>query len=175
MKIIIANDHGGASAKREILNWLSAHGYDYEDMGCKDENIVRYPYYAARVAKAISEGSADRGILICSTGIGMSIAANKYPGVRASVCGEPYTARMTRLHNDSNVLCLGGKTLGTQLLLDIVDVWLSTGYMGGRHDISLGLIQKIEAAQISGAVWNGEDETEYPWRDRALMKGREEP
>ena len=163
MKILIANDHGGVQAKRAILEWLDEHGYEYEDFGSETEEIVRYPYFAARVAQGVSQGKVERGILICATGIGMSIVANKFPGVRASVCMEPHTAHMTRLHNDSNILCLGGKTLGVHMILSIMETWLTTQYMGQRHEISLGLIREIEKAQIVGACWDGRGNSEYPW------------
>lgn len=107
-KIVIANDHGGYRLKCRLLEYFRENGIPYEDLGCDSEDIVRYPYYAARVAQAISEGSARRGILICSTGIGMSIVANRYKGVRASLCTSVTEAVLTRAHNDSNLLCLGG-------------------------------------------------------------------
>ncbi len=151
--VIIGNDHGGLRLKKYIVKLLQENGVDYEDIGCDSEDIVRYPYYAAKVASAVSEGRCKRGILICSTGIGMSIAANKYPGVRASLCSTSYDARMTRQHNDSNVLCLGGKTIGEAVALDIVKTWLSESYIGGRHDISLGLIRDIEKTNLTNQIW----------------------
>jgi ribose 5-phosphate isomerase B len=114
---------------------------------------VRYPYYAAKVAGAVSRGEAKRGILICSTGIGMSIIANKFKGVRASLCTSTYMGRMTRAHNDSNILCLGGKITGEFEAIDILDAWLTTEYMGGRHDISLSLITEAEAAIGNPTGW----------------------
>ena len=145
MKLIIGNDHGGYKAKMDILEHLKDSGHEIMDIGCDSEDIVRYPNYDAQVAKAVLSGKADRGILICSTGIGMSIAANKFPGIRASMCTSHYMAKMTRQHNDSNVLCLGGKITGIFEILEIVDAWLENEYVGGRHDISLGLIRDIEA------------------------------
>jgi ribose 5-phosphate isomerase B len=148
MRIMIGNDHGGYRLKTIIVEALRAQGIEAEDIGTDSEEIVRYPYYASRVAKAVVSGEADRGILICSTGIGMSITANRYPGIRASLCTSTYMGKMTRAHNDSNVLCLGGKITGEFEALDILSAWLNTSYEGGRHDISLGLICEIEADPV---------------------------
>lgn len=142
--IIVACDHGGYRLKQFILEHLKEKGIPYTDIGCDSEQIVRYPYYAAMVARRIQSGEFTRGILICSTGIGMSIAANKFKGIRASAVSDCYTSAMTRRHNDSNVLCLGGRVIGEFLACDILDAWLSNEYIGGRHAISLGLIEEIE-------------------------------
>lgn len=152
-KLWIANDHGGYLLKRAVLEHLSNRNVEYVDIGCASEEIVRYPYYASQVASAVSSGEALRGLLICSTGIGMAIIANKYPGVRASVCSSPYEAMMTRAHNDSNILCIGGRTVGDMKALNILDTWLDTDYMGGRHDISLGLIRDVESMNLTGKCW----------------------
>ena len=144
MKLIIGNDHGGYAAKKELVEHLAARGIGVVDAGCDSEQIVRYPHYAREVAGAVARGEADRGILICSTGIGMSIAANKVKGIRAALCTDTYMAKMTRRHNDSNVLCLGGKITGIFEIIDIVDTWLAENYDGGRHAISLGLIAEQE-------------------------------
>ena len=122
--IIIGNDHGGYLAKVEIVKHLEERGVEVTDIGCESEDIVRYPLYARRVAGAVARGEFERGILICSTGIGMSIAANKVKRVRASVCTSHYMGKMT--------------------LLEIVDAWLENDYSGGRHEISLGLIRDME-------------------------------
>ena len=142
--IIIGNDHGGYSVKLDIVKHLREQGIAVTDIGCDSAKIVRYPRYARAVAGAVARGEAERGILICSTGIGMSVAANKVKGIRAALCTSTYMAKMTRRHNDSNVLCLGGKITGIFELLDIVDAWLVYEYEGGRHDISLGLIRELE-------------------------------
>src|SRR5690554_4804140 len=110
--ILIGNDHGGYELKQHIISYLEEKGYSYLDVGSNSTDIVRYPHYASQIAGAISRGEYKRGILICSTGIGMSIIANKYLGVRASLCTSTYMAKMTRAHNDSNILCLGGKITG---------------------------------------------------------------
>jgi ribose 5-phosphate isomerase B len=151
--IWIGNDHGGYVLKAAIIRYLEEQRYNVHNVGSDSSEIVRYPYYAARVAGAVSRGEATRGILICSTGIGMSIIANKYKGVRAALCTSSYMARVTRLHNDSNILCLGGRITGDLEALDIVATWLNTGYEGGRHDISLGLIAEAEETLCNTGLW----------------------
>ena len=157
-EIWIGNDHGGYELKLKILEYLDEKGIPYRDVGCDSTEIVRYPRYAALVAGAVSRGEADRGILICSTGIGMSIAANKYKGVRASMCATSYAAKMTRAHNDSNILCLGGRSVGVLEALDMLELWLNEPYQGGRHDISLGLIKEIEGENLTGECWTQQGE-----------------
>lgn len=142
--IIIGCDHGGFRLKGFIIEYLESQGISYTDIGCYSEDIVRYPNYASEVARRILCGEFTRGILICSTGIGMSIAANRFPGIRASAVSDHYTAMMTRQHNDSNILCLGGKVIGEFQAIDILDAWLSNEYIGGRHNISLGIIHDLE-------------------------------
>jgi len=155
--IWIGNDHGGYELKLAVVEHLRSRGIEVRNVGSDSTEIVRYPYYAALVVEAILRGEARRGILICSTGIGMSIIANKYPGIRAALCTSTYMARMTRAHNDSNVLCLGGKITGVLEALDILDAWLTTPYEGGRHDISLGLIREAEQRLCTGALWSPAD------------------
>jgi ribose 5-phosphate isomerase B len=152
-KVWIGNDHGGLRLKEVFLEHLRQRSIDVTNVGSDITDIVRYPVYAAKVAGEVSRDAAARGILICSTGIGMSIIANKFRGVRASLCTSTYTARMTRAHNDSNILCLGGKTIGEFEALDILDTWLDTPYEGGRHDISLGLIDEGERSLLTGSPW----------------------
>jgi len=154
VKVIIGNDHGGCAAKTQLTALMNELGHTVENIGTDSEEIVRYPYYAAEVCRAVAAGRADRGVLICSTGIGMSVIANKFRGVRAALCTDTYMAKMTRHHNDSNVLCLGGRITGPFVLADIVETWLATDYDGGRHDISLGLIAEAENAMITGEPWN---------------------
>lgn len=153
----IGNDHGGYELKLKILEYFEQHGIPYRDIGCHSTNIVRYPYYAAKVAAAVSSGEADRGILICSTGIGMSIVANKFKGVRASLCTDTYCGKMTRAHNNSNILCLGGKITGVFEALDILEQWLNREYEGGRHSISLEIIDEIEAENFNENSWTNLD------------------
>lgn len=152
-QIWIGCDHGGYEVKLPIINYLKQEGYEVTDVGCDSIDIVRYPYYAARVASAVSSGLTEQGILICSTGIGMSIIANKYKNVRASVCTSHYMAEKTREHNNSNVLCLGGKILGIFEIMDILQTWLKTAYIGGRHQISLDMIKEAENKMIFDEVW----------------------
>jgi len=153
----IGSDHGGYDLKQQLIEHLETKSVPVHDAGCHSREIVRYPFYAAQVAEAILRGDTQRGILICSTGIGMSIIANRYPGIRASLCTSTYMGRMTRAHNDSNVLCLGGKITGVFEAIDILDTWLATPYEGGRHAISLGLIGDAEKALSSSGVWNPAD------------------
>ncbi len=161
-KIWVGNDHGGYELKLQIVEHLVKRGFQVHNAGTDSTAIVRYPYYAAQVSEAILRGGAARGILICSTGIGMSIIANRYAGIRAALCTSTYMGRMTRAHNDSNVLCLGGKITGVFEAIDILDAWLNTAYEGGRHDISLGLIRQAEASLSKSAVWNPSDPIRTP-------------
>jgi RpiB/LacA/LacB family sugar-phosphate isomerase len=149
MKISIANDHGGYILKKKLMNYLQTKQHKIINEGSDTTEIVRYPYYAAKVARAVSSGEVDRGILICNTGIGMSIVANKFKGVRASVVSSCETAELTRLHNDSNILCLGGKYLSFEKAKEIVDIWLNTDFEGGRHSISVNLIDEIENSDFN--------------------------
>lgn len=142
--IWIGNDHGGYELKNQIIEYLEKKGASVHDVGTDSTEIVSYPYFAAKVAGAVSRGEVEKGILICSTGIGMSIIANKFKGVRASLCTSTYMGKMTRAHNNSNILCLGGKITGTFEAIDILETWLTTEYEGGRHNISLGLISEAE-------------------------------
>ncbi len=151
--IWIGNDHGGHALKRTLIAFLEERGISYVDVGADSGEIVRYPHFAVRVAQAVSKGQASRGILICSTGIGMSIIANKFDRVRASLCTSTYMGRMTRAHNNSNILCLGGKITGEFEAIDILQAWLTTEYDGGRHDISLGLIGEAEEGLNASCDW----------------------
>ena len=153
IKIWIGNDHGGYALKQCLVAYLRQRRVPYTDVGSGSSEIVRYPRYAVKVAKAISGGQASRGILICATGIGMSIIANKFDRVRAALCTSTYMGRMTRAHNDSNILCLGGKITGEFEAVDILDAWLTTEYEGGRHDISLGLIGEAEDSLNESDDW----------------------
>jgi len=151
--ILIGNDHGGYDLAQHILTHVAEKRIPAEHVGSFSGEIVRYPYYAAKVAGAVSRGEIERGILICSTGIGMSIIANKFRGVRASLCTSTYMGKMTRAHNDSNLLCLGGRITGYLEALDILEAWLTTPYDGGRHDISLGLIGEAESVLSNPGGW----------------------
>ncbi|MCF8055568.1 MAG: ribose 5-phosphate isomerase B [Desulfocapsa sp.] len=133
MKIAIGSDHGGFALKEVILTLLQELDHDVEDVGCFGHDSVDYPGFADLVCEKISQGAADKGILICGTGIGMSMAANKHKGIRAALCCDQYTARMSREHNDANVLCIGERVTGPGVAEEIVRTWLSTPFVGGRH------------------------------------------
>ena len=142
--IAIASDHGGYDLKNEVIGYLKEMGYSYHDFGCYDKKSVHYPDYANKVSQAITEKEFECGILICGTGIGMSIAANKVKGIRASLCHDSFSARMTREHNDSNVLTMGGRVIGIGLAKDIVKTWLNTEFSReSRHIVRLQKIDKI--------------------------------
>ena len=147
MKIAVASDHRGVHAKGQILAQLPTLGHDGVDCGPYDEKSVDYPDFAQKVAGAVSRREFDRGILICGTGMGMCITANKFRGVRAVTCHDDVTAEMSRRHNDANVMCLSADMLGDKLLDRIVAIWLRTDFEGGRHQQRLEKIQKIETEQ----------------------------
>ncbi len=158
--IYLGCDDSGFELKQNIIAYLKEKGLEYKDCG-SDETPSRYPYYAAKVAAAVSRGEIARGILICGSGVGISIAANKYKGVRAALCTDAYSARLTRRHNDSNILCLGGRMLGVWQGLRIVDTWLHTEYDAGHHEGSLELIREMEACMFGDEVWEPQ-ELPYP-------------
>lgn len=138
-KIIIGSDHGGFNLKNNIVEYLKNNGYEVEDFGCYTTESCDYPIIAKSVAQKVLE-TGVRGILVCGTGIGVSIVANRFGGIRASHCTDTFTARMTRMHNDSNILCLGERITGVGLALDIVDIWLKTEFEGGRHQKRIDMI-----------------------------------
>ncbi len=142
--IAIGCDHGGYELKLEIIKHLQAKGFEIKDFGCNSTDSVDYPDYAYPVAKAVADGQCEKGILICGTGIGMSIAANKVKGIRCALCSDTFSAHATREHNDSNVLAIGARVTGVNLALDIVDTWLTAEFMGGRHTGRIDKITKIE-------------------------------
>ncbi len=144
MKIAVASDHRGFDVKGKILTLLRDLGHEGLDFGPNGQKTVDYPDYASKVAQAVSQGKADRGILICGTGIGMCITANKFPGIRAAPCHDDLTAEMSRLHNDANVLCLSADLLGDRLVNRMVEIWVSTEFEGGRHARRLEKIRRCE-------------------------------
>ncbi len=144
MRIAIGADHGGYELKQQIAEFLVAQGHQVQDFGTHNPKTVDYPDFAAPLARAVAAGEFECGILICGTGIGMSITANKVHGVRAAVCTDCYMARMSRQDNDANLLCLGGRVLGLGLALDIVQVFLSSEFTGGRHARRVDKIGKLE-------------------------------
>ncbi|WP_171182513.1 ribose 5-phosphate isomerase B [Alienimonas chondri] len=143
-RIAVASDHRGQHVKGRILDRIRELGHTTEDFGPGDETSVDYPDFAARVAEAIGSGKFDRGILICGSGLGMCIVANKFPGVRAVPCHDDLSAEVSRLHNDANVLCLSADLLGERLIDRMLELWLSTGFEGGRHARRLEKIAALE-------------------------------
>ena len=144
-KIFIGADSAGYLLKGVIINHLKDRGYDVEDCGTDSAASCHYPDFAAAVCHGVLENKNDAlGILVCGTGIGMSMCANKYKGIRAAVCGDTYSAKMTRAHNDANVLCLGARVIGECLAIDILDAFLDGVYEGGRHAIRVGMMEEIE-------------------------------
>lgn len=144
-KIAIACDHGGYELKLEIIKKLTEMGVEYVDFGTNSTESVDYPVYAEKVCEAITSGETELGILVCGTGIGMSMAANKHRGIRAAVCADTFSARMTRMHNDANVLCLGGRVLGAGLACDMVELFVTSEYLGGRHDKRIAMFDDTRA------------------------------
>ena len=142
--IALANDHSGIALKEEIKKLLDQRGLEYKDFGTNTEASVDYPIYGESVAKAVVSGECDRGIIICGTGIGISIAANKVRGARAALCTDCFMAEMTRRHNDANILALGARVLGHGLALKIVETFLDTEFDGGRHARRVDIISAIE-------------------------------
>ena len=142
--IAIGSDHGGFQLKREIMAHLDELGLTYKDYGTFSEDSCDYPVFGEAVARAVASGEAERGIVICGTGIGISITANKVKGIRAALCGDCYSAEYTRRHNDANVLALGARVVGPGLALKIVDTFLGTEFEGGRHARRVALITDLE-------------------------------
>ena len=145
MKIVIGNDHTAVELKQVIRKHLEEQGYEVENIGTDTPESCDYPLYGEKVGRMVVEGKADLGIAICGTGVGISLAANKVKGVRAVVCSEPYSAEMSRIHNNANVLCFGARVVGSELAKMIVDSWLSAEFEeGGRHQRRVDMIMEIE-------------------------------
>lgn len=144
MKIAIGCDHAGIKLKPILIDYLTKNGYEFKDFGTYTEQSCNYAEYGAQVAEAVASGEFDRGILICGTGIGMSIVANKVPGIRCAHCHDTFSAKATRQHNDSNVIAFGERVIGAELMLDIVELFLTTEFEGGRHIARLETITEIE-------------------------------
>src|SRR5512139_1591220 len=144
MRIAIGSDHAGLELKTEILSLLKDLGHEYIDYGTDTPASVDYPDYGEKVSHDVAKGKVDRGILICGTGIGMSIVANKFPFVRAALCNDLFSAKMSRLHNDANILIMGGRIVGKDLAKEIVRTWIETPFEGGRHQSRLKKITLIE-------------------------------
>jgi ribose 5-phosphate isomerase B len=145
MRVAVGCDHAGVSLKNEILHALQELGIEWKDYGTETDESVDYPDFGEKVSDEVSKKNFDRGILICGTGIGMSIVANKFPGIRAALCSDSYTAKMSRLHNDANLLVLPGRIIQRVMVKEIVKIWFSTPFDGGRHQRRLDKIAAIEA------------------------------
>ena len=144
MRIAIGNDHTAVDLKNTIVDYLTELGYDVINLGTDSRESCDYPVYGEKVGRAVADGQADLGIAICGTGVGISLAANKVKGVRACVCSEPYTAKLSRMHNNSNVLAFGARVVGDELAKMIVKEWLDAEFEGGRHQRRVDMIMEIE-------------------------------
>ena len=150
--IALGCDHGGYELKQEIIKYLEENNLPFKDFGCYDNSSVDYPIYARKVTDAITHGECDKGILICGTGIGISLAANKVPGIRAAVCSEPYSAKLTVEHNNANIIAMGARVVGPELAKMIVDEFFGAEFQGGRHAVRVDMIADIEKKY--GAQWH---------------------
>lgn len=147
MRLAIGNDHVAIDMKNEIKAYLESKGIEVLDVGTDSPERFNYPVSGYRVARLVADGKADGGVLICGTGVGISLAANKVRGIRACVCSEPYTARLSKQHNNANIIAFGARVIGVEMAKMIVDEWLSAEYMGGRHQIRVDMIHEIEMTQ----------------------------
>ena len=148
--IALGADHAGWGLKEALKAWLIETGHQILDFGTHSPESVDYPDYALQVAESVASGKAERGLLVCGTGIGMAMTANKVPGIRAALCSDPFMARMSREHNDANILTLSGRLMDKELGLEILRMWLSTEFAGGRHERRLGKIAQIESRFLQG-------------------------
>ena len=156
MKWAAGTDHRGVALKDALVGWLREQGHDVEDCGPYDTTSCDYPDYAIKVAGAVADGVADRGVLICGTGLGMSYAANRLPGVRAALCCDISTARMSRYHNDANILVLPGDTMTVEQAIEMLEVWIAEPFEGGRH---IARIRKIDTLAREWLENRGKDES----------------
>lgn len=147
MKIAIGNDHVAVEMKKEIKAYLEDKGIEVLDVGTDSPERFHYPVSGYKVARLVADGKADGGVLICGTGVGISLAANKVHGIRACVCSEPYTARLSKQHNNANIIAFGARVIGVEMAKMIVDEWLSAEYLGGRHQLRVDMIHEIEMTQ----------------------------
>ena len=154
--IALASDHAGFELKEAIKKYLVDNNYDIMDFGTNSPASVDYPTFGRMAAEAVASGECDKGIVCCGTGIGISMAANKFKGIRAGLCSTQYQAEMTRRHNNANILCMGGKTIGEWEAIEMLEIFLNTPYDGGFHDGSLDLIKDIENLTMNDEVWNEE-------------------
>jgi ribose 5-phosphate isomerase B len=150
MTVAVGCDHAGLELKEQLKAWLIQAGHHVLDFGTHSPEPVDYPEYAIQVAESVVNGKAECGLLVCGTGIGMAMAANKIPGVRAAFCPDLFTARLSREHNDANVLALGGRLLGGELAIEILETWLATSFAGGRHSRRIAKIREAEERYLRG-------------------------
>ena len=144
-KIVIGSDHAGYELKKKVMEHLNECGIEVTDVGTDSTTSCHYPVFAHRVCEKIQNGEFELGILVCGTGIGMSMAANKHKGIRAAACSDTFSARLTREHNNANVLCFGERVVGMGLAFDLVDNFIDAEYQGGKHALRVGMIDEIEA------------------------------
>ncbi len=149
---IIASDHGGLPMKEQILDYLHKRGVQIQDLGTTNSDSVDYPDFGEKVARAVARGEADKGILVCGTGIGMSIVANKFPGVRAALVWDDFTAQMSKEHNNANIIVLGGRVQTPEAACRMIGIWLDTVFEGGRHQQRLDKITQIERDLLAGKL-----------------------
>ena len=147
MKLAIGNDHVAVDMKNEILEHLRARGVEVVDVGTQNRDRFDYPISGYKVAKMVAAGEVDGGVLICGTGVGISLAANKVKGIRACVCSDPYTAKLSKMHNNTNIIAFGARVIGPETAKMIVDEWLDAEFQGGRHQTRVDMIMEIEASQ----------------------------
>ena len=143
MKVIIGSDHAGFTLKTRIKTFLERMGHTVEDVGCHSEDSVDYPVYGKAVSASVSDGSFPKGVLICGSGLGMSMIANRFTGVRAALCNDVFSAVLSRRHNDANLLVMGGRLIGSDLAEEIVRTWMTTDFDGGRHEGRLAQLDEI--------------------------------
>lgn len=151
-KLAIGNDHTAVELKNEIKAYLEEKGYEIVNVGTDSSESFNYPISGYKVAKLVQAGEVDGGILICGTGVGISLAANKVEGIRAVVCSEPYSARLSRMHNNTNIVAFGARVIGPETAKDIVDAWLGAEYEGGRHEARVAMLTEIEQTQSLAAA-----------------------
>ena len=174
MRVALGSDHGGFELKQEIIKYLEEKQIAYKDYGCHSTESTDYPIYAKKVAHGILDGECDLGILVCGTGIGISITANKIKGIRAAVCTDCFTAEATRLHNDANILALGGRVVGPGLAVKIVDTFLNTPFSGDeRHIRRIAQIETEEEGELlwkiqTASRWIQEPPTQLPTKERGI-------
>ncbi|MBP3804379.1 MAG: ribose 5-phosphate isomerase B [Oribacterium sp.] len=147
MKLVIGNDHSSVDMKKEIMQYLEEKGIEMIDVGTNSTDSFNYPISGYRVGKMVAEGKVDGGIAICGTGVGISLACNKVDGVRACCCSEPYSAEMSKRHNNANVICFGARVIGIETAKQIVDAWINAKFEGGRHETRVNMIMEIQDTQ----------------------------